>query len=173
MNTTEPEQQDPQTAIQELIRANTASNNTMRQLIASVQAETRVRDRKVELLIATQRHVRNLMRTVIVVMALVLLVAGLNAYNINAGKRNAAQTAAILERVNVNNGLLLDCLNRTGRCGQVNAEQERQVLNEVKRYELTVIYCARSNLQATDVANRLFLACINRLYPGGPALAGR
>lgn len=84
-----------------------------------------------------------------------------------------ARINGIAGDVRSTNTTLLDCINSTGECGRRNASNQGKVLDEVKRYELTVIYCARTNPQPVDPDGSAFVACINRLYPGGPVLRGR
>lgn len=150
-------------AVEELVRANADSNETMIKLVKSVREETRARDRKVEALDKQVRQGRFLVILSIVCVLFLLLIAIINATNIAKQRETSRQVQAT-------NSLLLDCLNRQGECGRWNAEQQALLLDEVKRYELTGFYCIRNNPQVKDPNGEAFLKCVNRLYPGGPQL---
>lgn len=150
-------------AIEELVRANADSNQTMLALVKGLREETKARDRKVEALDESVRQQKKLMVVAVIAVVILLMIAGVNAYNI-AGQR------ATSHQVRDTNALLLDCLNREGRCGQFNAQQQALLLDEVKKYELTGFYCIRTNPADRDPAGEAFLKCMNRLYPGGPQL---
>lgn len=160
-------------ALEELIRANAESNATMASLVERVQEETAARDRKLEQLARNNREMHRLGWLMVACMAVLVILAVFNAVNIATARTNAAQTAAIARDSRSTNELLLDCLNAAGTCGKANAQQQRKILDEIKKYELTVIYCARTNPQNLDESGNKFIACVDRLYPGGPDLNGR
>lgn len=152
-------------AVEELVRANAESNDTMVRLVKSVRDETKARDRKVEALDKSVRQQRVLMYIGVFCVFILLTIAIVNAVNISSQRATSRQ-------VQSTNELLLDCLNRQGQCGRWNAEQQALLLDEVKRYELTGFYCIRNNPADKDPNGKSFLACVNRLYPGGPQLKG-
>lgn len=160
-------------AMEELVRANADSNKTMVTLVEHLKAETEARDRKIDIVAKNTKSMQRLAMALIGAVAILLVIAAINASNIAVARKNAATTAAIAKDSRSTNTTLLDCLNSTGACGRLNAEQQRKTLDEVKRYELTVIFCARSNPITVDADGDKFLACVHRLYPGGPDLNGR
>lgn len=160
-------------ALDELVHANADSNETMIRLVEQVRKDAEARNKKVDLLELGQRQTAKLLIMVAIVLLLVFGVGVINAVNISQARRNAAVTAGIAKDASATNTTLLDCLNARGECGKLNAEQQRKVLNEVKKYELTGFYCARTNPQPTDEQGAALLACMNRLYPGGPTLNKR
>lgn len=160
-------------ALEELIRANAESNATMAALVERVQEETKARDRKLEQLAKNNREMHRLGWLIVVSMALLLVMAAINAFNIGQARKNAGVTAKIARDTRSTNQTLLDCLNAAGQCGKQNAQQQKTILDEIKKYELTVIYCARTNPQQVDATGGKFIACVDRLYPGGPDLNGR
>lgn len=157
-------------AVEELVQANQESNATMLRLVNSVRDETKARDRKVEVLEKNQHQMRQLSVLGIVAICCLLVMAVFNAVSIAGARRNAATTAAISEETHSINGTLLDCINSTGVCGQANAKAQVRFLDTVKLYELTVLYCARTNPQPLDPKGDKFLSCVAKLYPSGPAL---
>ncbi len=157
-------------AMEELVSANQASNATMIGLIETVHKETAARDRKVAQLESNTKQLRKFTLVAMVMCALLLCMAVFNATNVIATRNNAEKTANIADDVKNTNTLLLDCLNSQGECGKWNAEQQRRTLEEIKKYELTGFYCIRNNPGPTDPDGEKFLACVNRLYPGGPQL---
>lgn len=164
---------DPADAVERLVRANVASNDTMRTLVEKVRQDAHARERKIDLLEEGLRKTRHLFWLVAIAVALMIGIGIINATMIQQARRNAAITAAVARDSQATYALLLDCLNTQGECGKRNATQTKALLDEIKRYELTVIYCARTNPQPLDADGSKFVACIDRLYPGGPALNGR
>lgn len=160
-------------SVEELVRANAKSNATMAALVEGVKKETAARDRKLEQLAENNRAMHRLGWLLAVAMSFLLIMAIFNAVSITTARRNAAQTAEIARDTRSTNQLLLDCLNATGSCGSANAAQQTRLLDEIKKYELTVLYCVRINPQVDDESGEQFLACVERLYPGGPKLNGR
>lgn len=157
-------------AVEELIAANNQSNKTMMNLVERVQDETAARDRKVEALERSHRQVRWVI-VLAVILALFLIALGIiNAVNLNSTRRSQSQVAQIAANADQTNRTLLDCINARGACGQANAAAQRQVLNQVKLYDLTVIYCARTNPISVDADGTKFVACVKSLYPDGPTL---
>lgn len=160
-------------ALEELIASNNHSNTTMVALVEQLKRDTELRDRKIEVLTANGRQMRKMTIALVACMVVLLGIAVFNATNLASQRRNAAATARIAMDTRNTNELLLDCLNSTGNCGKSNADQQRRFLDEVKRYELTGFYCIRTNPALADPKGEQFLKCMNRLYPGGPQLAGR
>lgn len=159
--------------VEELVAANDASNRTMIGLVESVHKETAARDRKVDALERTTHQMRLLMLIGIIAIVGLLVLAVFNAINITSARQAAHRQAAIAENVQHTNDLLLDCLNSTGTCGQVNQRNQAAILDEVKKYELTGFYCIRNNPADKDPKAEAFLKCMNQLYPGGPQLNGQ
>lgn len=171
----DPEEQTPSElrsslAINELIAANEASNRTMTDLVDTVRSETKARDRKVDALDKNLHQMRLVTFLVAVTMVVLLALAVTNAFNLSAARKSAKQTKDIAAAVQTTNQTLLDCVNSTGVCGQVNSANQSKILDTVKQYELTVIYCARTNPANLDPKGDKFLVCVNKLYPGGPQL---
>ncbi len=160
-------------AVEELARANSASNDTMVRLIEHVRKDTVAQNSKIEALNRQQRTLRILLGVIGVLTLLVLLIAMYNVYNVTATRQTAKNMTDIGAQVAQTNETLLDCLNSAGRCGQINAAQQRAILDEVKKYELTGFYCIRTNPQTKDPDGEDFLKCMQRLYPGGPLLQER
>ena len=161
-------------ALHALTQATMESNAAMTRLSTEVHHDTEARERKVELLEVAQRQTRKLLGLLGVILVLLFVVAVINAGNIHRTRQNAAVTRAIAEDTQSTYKLLLDCLDqRNGQCGQRNAVRTRAILDEVKLYELTGFYCARTNPLIEDPRGERFLACMKRLYPGGPELSGR
>lgn len=146
-------------AIEELVRSNDESNRTMVSLVERVREETEARDRKVDALEKGHRQVRWVIVLAVILVLFLLTLGVINAIN--------------LTNTRATNQTLLDCVNATGACGQVNAESQTRILDTVKKYELTVLYCARTNPQPIDPKGDKFLACVDALYPGGPQLNRR
>ncbi len=139
-------------------------------LVETVRRETEARDRKIAAMAHQQRQLRWAIVLVCVGITILLVVAAINATNIAANRKQADQIALVAAKVDRTNSLLLDCLNATGQCGKVNAEQQQRLLSEVKKYELTGFYCIRTNPADRDPRGEAFLKCMERLYPGGPTL---
>lgn len=159
--------------VESLVAANAASNATMLRLVEGVREDAHLREKKVDLL---ERGLQQTHRLLLMVGVTIILMIGLgvaNALNINAARHNAAVTAATAKDANGTYALLLDCLNSRGECGKLNAENGKKTLDEVKLYELTVLYCVRINPAADDPKGDLFIDCVSRLYPGGPVLKNR
>lgn len=153
-------------AMENLVSANTASNATMLSLIESVRGETAARDRKIAVLEKNHRQTQILVLMVCAATLFMLTLGVINAVNISRAKDQQMQIRQI-------NNTLLDCLNSTGTCGQVNQANQARILEEVKRYELTGFYCIRTNPATADPKGESFLKCMKKLYPGGPELQGR
>lgn len=160
-------------AVEELVAANHESNKTMMALVDHVRQETEARDRKIEVIEENNRQTRLLLVLVSGAVVVLILLAIFNAIGITNARRNVQQTAAIASQVDRTNQTLLDCLNSQGTCGQVNAANQQGLLDAVKQYNLVGFYCIRTNPQTTDPKAESFLKCMQRLYPGGPTLAGR
>jgi hypothetical protein len=160
-------------AVEHLVAANEESNRTMRALVEGVKHETEARDRKVE---ALDKNYRQLRWVIVLVgfSTMVLMVIGvINAINLNSARKSNQQAKNIAAGVAATNQTLLDCVNSTGTCGQVNAANQAKILDTVKLYELTVLYCARTNPRDVDATGDKFLKCVNDLYPGAPQLDRR
>lgn len=148
--------QNNASAVEQLVAANEDSNRTMMALVDSVRQETAARDRKVESLDKNLRQMQWVTVLVGVAILILLTIGVVNAFNLAATRRT--------------NHTLLDCVNSTGICGQINAANQAKILDTVKLYELTVIYCARTNPANIDPKGDKFVECVTKLYPGGPAL---
>lgn len=157
-------------AVEELIAANHESNRTMATLVKSVRDETAARDRKVEALEKSHRQVRWVIALVGVLIVVLMTIGVFNAINLYKSRQAQSNTRDIAAGVAANNRTLLDCVNMTGSCGQLNQQNQVRILDTVKKYELTVIYCARTHPSAQDPKGDAFLACVKKLYPGGPQL---
>lgn len=153
-------------AIEDLVEANQASNATMLALVDHVRKETEARDRKIEVLEKNHKQTRVLVLLMGFTAIVLLGLAVVNAVNISAAREQQDQVKDL-------NGIMLDCVNSTGACGQANAVQQARILDSVKQYELTGFYCARTNPANVDPKGEDFLACMARLYPGGPTLSNR
>ena len=152
--------------IDELVTANKDSNVTMLALVEEVRRETVARDRKIAVLEKNNRLVMYLTTLMCVTTVILLGLAIVNAVNIAQTRDQAAQLRAV-------NETLLDCVNLTAECGRANAESQKRLLDEVKKYELTGFYCIRTNPAQRDPEGEAFLDCMERLYPGGPTLSRR
>jgi len=159
--------------VEDLIAANAASNNTMLNLVEKVQQDAELRGKKVELLQEEARQTRKQILIASVGVVLMLIIGVANAINLNEARHNAAVVAATAKDANGTYTLLLDCLNPAGVCGKQAAEQNVHTLDEIKKYELIVLYCVRINPAVADPKGEAFIACVNRLYPGGPQLQDR
>lgn len=157
-------------AVEQLVAANEESNRTMVALVEGVRRETAARDRKVEALDKNLAQLRWVTVLVGAAILILLTIGVINATNLSAARKSAKQTKDIAVQTNAINQTLLDCVNSTGACGQVNAENQAKILDTVKLYELTVIYCARTNPANVDPKGDKFLVCVGKLYPGGPKL---
>ncbi len=153
-------------ALEDLVTANNESNVTMLALVEHIKRDLEARDRKIETVAASTRSMRKLALAMVVMMLVLMGIAAINATNLAAQRATARDAKAT-------NALLLDCVNARGACGQLNAQQQRLILDEVKKYELTGFYCLRTNPQTADPRGASFLQCMERLYPGGPKLQGR
>lgn len=162
-----------QQQVEELIAANVASNATMVHLVEEVQRDADLRGRKVELLQEEARQTRKQIFIASIGIVLMLVIGVANAINLNDARHNAAVTAATARDANGTYTLLLDCLNPDGVCGKRSAAQSARTLDEIKKYELIVLYCVRINPALADPKGEAFIDCVNRLYPGGPQLPNR
>lgn len=153
-------------AIEGLAAANMSSNATMLALVHEVRAETEARDKKIDLLERNHRQMQWLVVAVCCATVLMLTLGVVNAVNL-------ASTRSQQDQVKDINHTLLDCVNSTGSCGQINASNQQKIVDEVKKYELIGFYCIRNNSAASDPRGENFLKCMNKLYPGGPQLEGR
>lgn len=160
-------------ALEELVAANHSSNKTMMALVDQVRKETEARDRKIDVLEQNNKQTRLLLYMVGGAVVILVLLAIFNAIGITAARENVDTTAKIARNVDVTNQTLLDCLNSQGVCGQVNAAQQQEILDEVKKYNLVGFYCIRNNPGTADPKAEKFLKCMERLYPGGPTLTER
>lgn len=160
-------------ALEELVRANAESNDTMISLVEQVRHDAEARAKKVDLLERGMRQTSRLLKMLGAVLVCLLVVAGINAFNIQQTSRQADVTARIARDTQATNAQLYDCTNSQGACGKRNIENTKRILDEVKLYELTGFYCIRTNPQQVDKTGEQFLACMKRLYPTGPTLKGR
>lgn len=156
--------------IEELISANEASNRTMLELVDTVRKETVARDRKVDALEKGHRQMRWLIALTTALVVFLITLGIVNAINLAEARKSQKSTADIAKGVQDNNRTLLDCVNSTGACGQINQANQAKILDTVKLYELTVIYCARTNPATVDPKGDKFLICVKKLYPDGPDL---
>lgn len=156
--------------MERLIRANTESNETMHTLIERVRQDAQMRERKIDLLEDGLHRTRQLLLLVGVALVLLLGIAGVNAIAIQQGRKNLAATAEVAQQAKDTYALLYGCIDATGECGRQNAAKTKEALDKIKQYEVIVIFCARSNPRDGDEDGTKFLACVERLYPGGPTL---
>lgn len=156
--------------VENLVQANTESNETMVRLVERVRDDAHLREKKIELLEDGQRQMRRLFAMLAVVLLLLVGIGIINAINISDARKNAAVTAQTARDASSTYALLYDCINQQSECGKRNAENLKLTLDEIKRYELTVIYCARTNPVTVDPDGKKFLVCVDKLYPGGPKL---
>lgn len=159
--------------VEHLAQMNARSNETMMNLVEKVRQDAYMREKKVDLLDEGLRQTRRLIAMVGLVLVVMVGIGVINAVNIGQARRNAAVTAKTASDAGHTYALLLDCLNGSGECGKLNAENQKKLLDEVKLYELTVLYCVRINPQVDDPDGDDFIACVERLYPGGPKLQNR
>lgn len=159
--------------VERLAVATAASNVTMTRLVEKVSQDAEKRERKVELLEAEARQLRQLLLMVGIAIALLLIVGAFNAYNTAQTRKQADQSAQIAKDSASTNRLLLGCFDVNSQCSKLNAEKQKQILDEIKLYELTALYCVRTNPAQADPKGEDFLACVKRLYPAGPTLKGR
>lgn len=159
--------------VEQLVAANAASNATMSRLVEKVRVDAEKREHKIELLENESRQIRRLLIMVGVAIALLLIVGAFNAYNTAQARRNAEQTASAARDAASTNKLLLGCFDVNSECAKLNAQKQKEFLDEIKLYELTALYCLRLNTAQEDPEGKQFLACLKRLYPGGPELKGR
>jgi hypothetical protein len=164
------EQHSASSQVDDLVRANAKSNATMMRLVEKVREDAQMRGRKVELLDQSMRQTRRLLIMVAATLVLLMGLGVVNAVNLNDARHNAAVTAATAKNADSTYTLLLDCLNARGECGKLNAQSQKRLLDEVKLYELTVLYCVRINPLVADPRGAQFIKCVNELYPGGPQL---
>jgi hypothetical protein len=157
-------------AVEHLVAANEESNRTMTALVEGVRRETAARDRKVEALDKNLGQLRWVTVLVGAAILILLTIGVINAVNLSSARKSAKQTKDIATQAAAINQTLLDCVNSTGQCGQVNQANQAKILDTVKLYELTVLYCARTNPRDVDKSGDLFIACVNTLYPGGPQI---
>lgn len=157
-------------AVEELVAATAASTQQMHDLVAGVNAEKEARERKVAALERSYEQSRKLAWIGLAAIALMVILGIINAANLNSARKNAKATADIARATAQTNSTLADCLNVRGECGKLSAQSQKRVLDEVKLYSLTVVYCARTNPQPTDPKGDKFITCVNKLYPTGPAL---
>lgn len=157
-------------AVERLVRANVESNDTMRDLVERVRHDSHMRERKIDLLEDGLRQTRQLLLMVGTAIVILVIVGLINATMIFQARRNAAVTAGVARDAQATYSLLLDCLNVTGECGKRNVAQTKAALDEIKKYELVVMYCARTNPQPVDQDGSKFVLCVDGMYPGGPEL---
>lgn len=159
--------------VERLVAANAASNATMTRLVDRVREESARRERKIELLEKESRQMRKLLIMVGFAIALLLAIAAFNASNIHQARKNAANTAAAARDAASTNKLLLGCFDVNSECSKLNAQKQKEILDEIKLYELTALYCVRTQPREEDPEGKKFLDCVKRLYPTGPELKGR
>lgn len=153
-------------AMEDLAAANVRSNQTMLSLVEEVRADAKLRDRKIAVLEKTNRQTRLLTYLLCGATLVMLILAVFNAVNIAATKDEQRSIEQI-------NRTLLDCVNSSGECGQINRRTQEQILDQVKAYNLVGFYCIRTNPATADPKGEKFLSCMQRLYPGGPTLGER
>lgn len=164
------EQLHTELAVEELVAETAQSRQAMHDLVASVNAEKEARDRKVAALERSYEQGRTLSWIGLAAVVFMVLLGVVNALNLNNARRNAKATADIARATAQTNATLADCLNVRGECGKLSAQNQRQAVDNIKLYDLTVIYCARTNPQPTDPKGDKFIQCITKLYPTGPVL---
>lgn len=160
-------------AVEHLVAANEESNATMRRLVERVREDADMREKKIDLLELGLVRTKRLIIMVGAVLIIMVSIGVTNAINLNDARRNAAATAAAARDAKATYAILYDCLNQQGECGRQNAAESKRLLDEVKLYELTVLYCVRINPQIADPQGDDFLDCVKRLYPTGPELPKR
>lgn len=170
---TEPDKTSAACEVERLVQANAASNATLTKLVDKVRIDAEHRERKIELLEADSRRNRRILLLVGVAVALLLTLAIVNAFSIQAARRNAAQTAAAAKTAQDTYQLLYGCFDPNSECAKLNNDSQKRLLDEIKLYELTAFYCEREHPEAVDPDSTRFFACLNRLYPDGPQLKER
>jgi len=159
--------------VEALAAANAASNKTLINLVEKVAEDAYMRERKVELLDRGMRQTRKLLFMLGIGLLLLVTIATINAVNIASTRKNAAVTAQAARDAKATNDLLFGCFEPNSQCAKLNVQKQAELLNEIKKYELVALYCIRTNPGAEDPEGVAFLACVNRLYPGGPQLDKR
>jgi hypothetical protein len=165
-----PRQSPAERHIEQLVRANQESNDTMRRLVDNVRHDAEMREKKINLLEAGIQQTHRIIWMVGVVFLLLIGLAIVNAVNLTRARQQASVTARTARDANRTYALLLDCLNDRGECGSRSAAANKAVIDDVKRHQLAVIYCARIHPQAADPDAQQFLKCVAQIYPGGPTL---
>lgn len=158
-------------ALAELSRSTTESTSTMEGLVEQVRRDADARELKIQVLERNLSRMQRLQNLVLVGLAGLLILGVFSAISLNQARRNALVTANIARDSQGTYGLLADCLDQVhGTCGKRTAAQTAAVLAQIKQYELTVIFCARSHPSVDDRDGAKFTTCVNTLYPGGPQL---
>jgi hypothetical protein len=159
--------------VEQLVQANAASNATLRNLVEKVQLDAGNRERKIELLETESKQIRKLLALVGLAVVLLLGLAVVNLIGISQARESAATSAAAARDAQSTNNLLYGCFEPNSQCAQQNKKTQTQILDEIKVYTLSAIYCSRENPSAQDATNNAFLSCLKRIYPNGPTLKGR
>ena len=159
--------------VERLVAANAASNATMTRLVDKVRIDAEKRERKIELLERESKQMKRLLAMVGAAIAILLIVEFFNAYNVSQARKHGQYIANAARDAAATNTLLLGCFQPDSECSKRNAEQQKKILDEIKLYELTALYCLRINTAQEDPNGSEFLACVKRLYPTGPTLKGR
>lgn len=159
--------------VEKLAAANDASNKTLLNLVQRVAEDARIREKKVQMLDAGMKQTRMLL--IMLGIGLILLVGlGIaNFANIAEARRNAEVVAHAAKDAKGTYDLLYGCFQPDSDCAKRSAQQQKVSLDEIKKYELTGFYCARTNPAVADPNGDAFIECMNRLYPGGPQLNDR
>ncbi len=158
------------TMVERLAKATVTSNETLARLAEEIRADADARERKVALLEIGQRQNRKLLSIGAIILGLLFIIAAINATNIGRASRQASVTADIARDSQNTYQLLLGCLDVNAPCGKQNADLTRTILGDLKTFNLTVIYCARSNPSAEDRSGDKFFACVEKYYPDAPNL---
>lgn len=156
--------------VEKLAEANARSNKTMLTLVQKVSEDAFMRERKVELLEQGLRQTHKILVLVVVALAVTITMAFINFYNIQTARRNAEVTAEAARDAKGTYALLYGCFEPSSQCSKLNTAKQKQILDEIKKYELVAFYCIRTNPGTVDPDGKDFIACVNRLYPGGPQL---
>lgn len=156
--------------VEALAQATARSNKTMLDLVERVRHDAEAHERKVDLLAAGLRQTTRVLWLLAVVLVAVLAMAFINFATIAEAKRNGAVTAQAARDAQSTYKLLYGCFEPNSQCSKVNAAKQKTALDEIKKYELTALYCLRTNPGADDPRGDKFIACLNTLYPGGPQL---
>lgn len=158
-------------AIAELSRSTTESTSTMEHLVEQVRRDANAREKKIQVLEVTLDRTRRLQQFMGAGLVLLLALAVFNASTLSAVRANALVSADIAKDSQGTYRLLLDCLDQVhGACGKQTAVQTAKLLEQIKQYELTVIFCARTHPAVEDPDGVKFRVCVNQLFPGGPQL---